>query len=119
MPIEDFKRIIESLRLAVAIADAKGNIAFANASLVTMLGRPAKSIVGTPLAELFAAGDQKRVQQNVERVSSGKAGSSFVDAELAGKAKAPGMWVQAALQPALDARDKPAGVIAVLQDIGP
>jgi PAS domain S-box-containing protein len=119
MPIEDFKRIVESLRLAVAIADARGNIAFANASLVQMLGRPAKGLVGSPLAELFAVGDQKRVQQNVERVASGKAGSSFVDAELAGKGKTSGMWVQAALQPALDAKDKPAGVIAVLQDIGP
>jgi PAS domain S-box-containing protein len=117
MPIEDFKRIVESLRLPVAIADAKGAIVFANGSLVQLLGRPAKGLLGTPLAELFAAGDQKRVQQNIERVSAGKAGSSFVDAELAGKAKGP-QWVQAALQPALDKGDKPAGVIAVLQDIG-
>jgi PAS domain S-box-containing protein len=119
MPIEDFKRIVESLRLAVAIADAKGAIVFSNAALGQLLGRSGKELAGMPLAELFAAGDQKRVQQNVERVAQGKAASAFVDAELARKAKSKApQWVQAALQPALDARDKPAGVIAVLQDIG-
>jgi PAS domain-containing protein len=33
MPIEDFRRIVESLKLPVAIADAKGRVVFANAAL--------------------------------------------------------------------------------------
>ena len=117
MPIEDFRRIVESLKLAVAIADAKGRIVFANAALAQLAARGADSIEGQLLVELFAPGDQKRMQQNVERVMHGKSGASFVDAELAMKSKTP-VWIQAALQPALDARGKTAGVIAVLRDIG-
>ena len=116
MPIEDYKRIVESLKLALAIADAKGRIVFANASLAKMCARPVEALEGMPLAELFAPGDQKRVQQNADRVVQGKAGGSFVDAELAVASREP-QWVQAALQPALDAKGRPAGLIAVLQDV--
>jgi PAS domain S-box-containing protein len=119
MPIEDFRRIVESLKLPVAIADAKGRVVFANAALSQLAVRPVESIEGSPIFELFAPGDQKRVQQNIERVMQGKSGASFIDAEMAMKPKAPQLWVQAALQPALDARGKTAGVIAVLRDIGP
>lgn len=118
MPIEDFKRIVESLKLAVAIADARGAIVFANATLGQLVGREPAKVNGSPLEELFAPGDQKRVQQNVARVAQGKSGASFLDAELA-PARGPAQWVQVALQPALDGRNRPAGVIAVLQDIGP
>ena len=118
MPIEDFRRIVESLKLPVAIADAKGRVVFANAALSQLAVRPVESIEGSPLVEIFAPGDQKRVQQNVERVMHGKSGASFIDAEMAMKPKSPPLWVQAALQPALDARGKTAGVIAVLRDIG-
>ena len=118
MQIGDFKNIIESLRLAVAIGDTRGTIVFGNATLTQILGRPSAEVLGTPLAELFAAGDQKRVQQNIERVGQGKAGSAFMEAQLAARAGGRPQWMQLALQPALDARDKPAGVIAVIQDIG-
>ncbi|HUI99254.1 MAG TPA: PAS domain-containing protein, partial [Usitatibacter sp.] len=94
MPIEDYKRIVESLKLALAIADAKGRIVFANASLAKMCARPVEALEGMPLAELFAPGDQKRVQQNADRVVQGKAGGSFVDAELAVASREP-QWVQA------------------------
>ncbi len=116
MAIEDFKGIVESLKLAVAIADAKGTVVFGNAALAQLLGAKTASAVGKPFAELFARGDQKRVQQNASRVAQGKAGVSYLDAELAGPA--PTMWVQVAMQPALDASGRAAGVIAVLQDIG-
>ncbi|HXS52508.1 MAG TPA: response regulator [Usitatibacter sp.] len=116
MPIEDYKRIVESLKLPLAVADARGRIVFANEALAKACGRPVEALDGMPLAELFARGDQKRVQQNAERVAQGKAGASFVDAELA-VASAQPQWVQAALQPALDAKGKAAGTIAVLQDV--
>ena len=118
MPIEDFRRIVESLKLPVAIADAKGRVVFANAALSQLAVRPVESIEGSPLAEIFAPGDQKRVQQNVERVMQGKSGASFIDVEVAMKPKSPPLWVQVALQAASDARGKTAGVIAVLRDIG-
>lgn len=117
MPMEDPQRIVESLKLALAVADAKGRITFANAALAKLCGRDAEALAGLPLAELFAAGERKRVQQNIERVAQAKAGAAFVDAQLA-SASAGMAWVQVALQPALDARGKTAGVIAVLQDVG-
>jgi PAS domain S-box-containing protein len=117
MPIEDFKRIVESLKVPVAIADAKGTVLFANSALGELAGRDARDLLDKPLTGLFSEDDRKRISQNVARVGEGKAGSSFVDARL--ETVLPGeRWVQVALQPALDAREKAAGVIAVLHDIG-
>ncbi len=116
MPIEDFRRIVESLKLAVAIADPRGGIVFGNTALAQLLGIEPKRVGARKLHELFARGDQKRVQQNVERVAEGKSGASFLEAELAAQSRAP-QWVQVALQPAYNKRDEAAGVIAVLRDI--
>src|ERR1700730_18048691 len=113
--MEDFKRIIESLKIAVAIADAKGAIVFANTAFTQLTGRWRGALQNVSLASLFAAGDQKRIQQNIARVGEGKAASAFVDAELTHEGNPDGKWVQIAFQPALDTRDKAAGVIAVLQ----
>jgi PAS domain S-box-containing protein len=115
MTPEDFRRIVESLGVPMAIADARGAIVFANLAFTKFTGRERGTLSNVSLASLFAAGDQKRIQQNIARVGEGKAASAFVDAQL----ESPGSpWVQVAFQPALDPRDKAAGVIAVLQDIG-
>jgi PAS domain S-box-containing protein len=108
----DFRRLLESLRAAVAIADSRGDISFANAAFVQLVGRGRDNLAGTTMTLLFAEGDRKRLQQNISRVAEGKAATAFVDAQVAER------WVQVALQPALDERDKPAGVIALLTDIG-
>src|SRR4051812_22566618 len=105
MPIEDFKRIVESLKVPVAIADATGTVAFANEALAQLVEREPRDILGKPLMELFAEGDRKRIAQNVTRVGEGKAGSAFVDAQLSSLLPTE-RWMQVALQPALDARDK-------------
>ena len=118
MAIDDFKRVIESLKIAVAIADAKGAIVFANRAFTQLTGGERGALNGVALASLFSANDRKRIQQNVARVGEGKAASAFVDAQL-DSAGGEERWVQIAFQPALDPRDKAAGVIAVLQDIGP
>jgi PAS domain S-box-containing protein len=115
MAPEDFRRIFESLRVAVVITDAKGRVSFANSAFAELASQDAAA--GIDLIKLFAAEDRKRVQQNVTRVGDGKAGYSFFDAMLAPQGKRP-HWVSVALQPALDAKDKAAGVIAILQDIG-
>ena len=117
MATDDFKRIFESLRVAVVIADAKGAVGYANSAFAQLASQDARELAGLDLVTLFAAEDRKRVQQNVARVGEGKAGSAFFDAMLTPKDKTP-HWVSVALQPALDARDKAAGVIAILQDIG-
>jgi PAS domain S-box-containing protein len=118
MPTEDFKRIVEALAIAVAVADAKGGVKFANHAFSRLSGRERGALADVPLASLFSAGDRKRIEQNAARVGEGKAASAFVDARLAAEAGAE-HWVQVAFQPLLDARDKAAGVIVVLQDIGP
>src|SRR5258707_9977230 len=115
---DDFKRVIESLKVAVAIADARGAIEFANNAFSHLTGAERGRLAGVSLASLFSKGDEKRIQQNIARVGEGKAASAFVDAQLASPALAE-RWVQIAFQPALDARDKAAGVVAVLHDIGP
>ncbi|HET6263237.1 MAG TPA: response regulator [Usitatibacter sp.] len=117
MATDDFRRIFESLRVAVVIADAKGTIAYSNSSFGQLASHDAREMTGIDLASLFAAEDRKRLQQNVARVGEGKAGSAFFDAMLTPRERTP-HWVSVALQPALDAKDKAAGVIAILQDIG-
>ncbi|HEX4763172.1 MAG TPA: PAS domain-containing protein, partial [Usitatibacter sp.] len=117
MATDDFKRIFESLRVAVVIADAKGAISYGNSAFGQLASDDARSMNGVELTSLFAKEDRKRVQQNVARVGEGKAGSAFFDAMLTPKDRTP-HWVSVALQPSLDAKDKAEGVIAILQDIG-
>ena len=114
---QDFKRIFDGLRVALAVTDPQGGLAFGNASFVELTAQDARALPGLALASLFAPEDRKRVQQNLARVAEGKAASALFDAQLS----AHGVirrWVSVALQPALDARDRPGGVIAVLRDIG-
>ncbi|HEX5628994.1 MAG TPA: response regulator [Usitatibacteraceae bacterium] len=113
MSTEDFKRIVESLRIAVAIADPKGAVAFANPSFVQLAGDPERGVSGQALPSFFHKDDARRVQQNVGRIAEGKTASALIDARVA----STGDWVQLSLQPALDAREKPAGIVAVLHDI--
>ncbi|HUP31160.1 MAG TPA: PAS domain S-box protein, partial [Usitatibacter sp.] len=117
MASEDFKRIFESLRVPVAVADAKGAVAFANAAFVELTAQDARTLPGTDLASLFVAGDRRRLLQNIARVGDGKAASAYLDAQLSPHGIVT-RWVSVALQPWLDAKDKAAGVVAVLHDIG-
>ena len=117
MASEDFKRIFESLRVPVVVADAKGAVAFANAAFVELAAQDARTLPGVELASLFVAGDRRRLLQNIARVGEGKAASAFLDAQLSPHGIVT-RWVSVALQPWLDAKDKAAGVVAVLHDIG-
>ena len=117
MASDDFKRIFETLRVAVVVTDAKGAIQYANSTFGQLAAREDRSLSGVSLAELFAGDDRKRVQQNLARVGDGKAGSAFLDAMLH-PPDATARWVSVALQPAFDSRDKASGVVAILQDIG-
>src|SRR5258706_1077112 len=118
MAREDFKRIVETLKVAVAIADAKGVITYANNAFAQLVGRELVTLASFDLGPCVADTDRRRILQNVARVGEGKAASAFVDAELDTRDRGA-RWVQIAFQPALDARDKAAGVVAVLHDIGP
>lgn len=116
MATEDFRRIFESLRVAVAGADAHGAVAFANAAFVDLAGQERPALPGTDLAMLFVPADRKRVQQNIARVGEGKAANAFLDAQMVNGDQ--GRYVSIAFQPWLDSKDKPSGVIAIVQDIG-
>ena len=118
MATDDFRRIFESLRAAVAVADPRGAIAFANPAFIELTAQDAKTLPGTALASLFTAEDHKRVQQNVSRVGEGKAASAFLDARLSPHGTVT-RWVSVSLQPWVPQGEKAAGVIATLHDIGP
>ena len=79
MATDDFKRIFETLRVAVVVTDARGAIQYANSALGELAGSAERAVQGTSLAGLFAAEDRKRVQQNLARVGEGKASSAFFD----------------------------------------
>src|SRR5258706_10375416 len=112
----DFRRLVESLKVAIAITDEKATIACANVTFAELAGRDDRGLAGESLAALFGAGDRKRIQQNVARVGEGKAASATFEAKVA--AAEGERWVQVVMQPALDAREQAQGVIAVLHDIG-
>jgi len=114
MSAQDFRRIVESLRTAVALADAQGIVAFANPAFAQLAGTPSQSAVGASLSSLFHREDARRVAQNVARIAQGKTASAVLDVRTV----STDAWVQLVLQPALDARDQPAGLVAALHDIG-
>ena len=117
MPSDDFNRIFETLRVPVVITDAQGAISSANSAFVELAAQDMRTLPGTDLAALFAADDRRRLQQNIARVGEGKAASAMFDAQLSPHGTIR-RWVSVALQPARDAREKAAGVIAIVQDIG-
>jgi PAS domain S-box-containing protein len=115
MPSEDFKRIVESLRIAVAITDPQGVVAFANPAFAQLAGRGARAVVGIALPSLFHGEDARRVRQNLARIAERNTASALLEVRVATTGE--DQWVQLSLQPALDARDRPAGVVAALHDI--
>ena len=111
----EFRRIVESMKVAMALTDAQGIITFANHAFGQLAGREDRSLEGESLAALFVEEDRKRVQQNVGRIGEGKAATAIFEARVTEEGGEH--WVQVVMQPALDERDQPGGAIAVLHDI--
>jgi CheY-like chemotaxis protein len=109
--VEDFKRIVDSLKVAVALADAKGALVFANKAFADATSEWQGAL--TSLEAAFREEDRKRILQAVARVSEGKAASAVLDVALR-----DGSFMQLSLSPTLAARDKPVGVVALMQDVG-
>ena len=110
---QDFRRVVESLRVPVAITDARGAIGYANPSFAQRVG---VVLEGTALPALFPGPDRKRVTQGLARVAEGKAAHATFEVRLAGGQ--PDAWVRVTLQPLPDASDKAAGVVVTMVDIG-
>jgi PAS domain S-box-containing protein len=116
MAQEDFRRVVESLRVAVAVADGRGNLLFVNDALAEMAGAEPREMSERLLAELFRASDRRRIAQTLARVADGKAAFAFADAPLV-TADLSERWVQVGFQATPDSHGK-GGVVAVFQDIG-
>jgi PAS domain S-box-containing protein len=115
MRSSDFRRMVDALKVAVAATDAEQKVVFANVTFAELTGRDQRALEGGPLAELFASDDRRRIQQNAVRVAEGKAASAILEARAA--TTEGERWVQVVMQPALDPRGEPIGVVAVLHDI--
>jgi len=116
MATEDFRRVVESLKVPVALADARGTLTFVNLALAELAGADAAELVGRSIAELFRGADQRKVAQSVSRVAEGKAAAATLDAAFAA-ADLSERWVQATFQP-MSESDKVTAVAIVLHDIG-
>ena len=78
-----FQRLtLESLRTALATADAKGAITFANDAFAACTGRDRAGPETNLDRIVFVEDDRKRIQQNIVRVGEGKAAASLIDARL-------------------------------------
>ena len=117
MATEDFRRVVESLKVAVALTDPRGTITFANGALAQLVGNAGSELVGASIAELFRGPAQRKAAQSVARVAEGKAALATLDAPFA-TADLSERWVQATFQPVSDAGDRVAAIAAVVQDIG-
>ena len=117
MATEDFRRVVESLKVPVALADARGALTFANLALAELAGADAAELAGRSVAELFRGADQRKVAQSVSRVGEGKAALATLDAAFA-TADLSERWVQATFQPMSDSGGKVTAVAVVLHDIG-
>jgi PAS domain S-box-containing protein len=105
--VEDFKRIVDSLKVPVALVDGAGAIVYGNPPFAEATGMD--QAILESLDQAFEANDRKRVAQSVERVADRKAMSAVVDVRLA-----DGRFIQLSLT--APGRDK-GNVVALLQDV--
>jgi PAS domain-containing protein len=75
----EFRRIVEQVKVAMAMTDGAGVITFANVAFAELLGGEDRDLVGQSLPARFADEDRKRVQQNVARIGEGKAASAIFE----------------------------------------
>jgi len=103
---EDFKRVVESLKLPLAVVDAAGAIVFGNPAFSEAVG--ADQALLESLADAFVEDDRKRIAQSIARVAERKVPSATLDVALA-----DGRFIQLMLT--ATGRDK-GNVVALLQD---
>ena len=106
---EDFKRLVESLKVPIALVDAKGAILFRNPAFSEATGEDQAPLDSN--ADAFMEDDRKRIAQSVARLAERKAANAVLDVTLA-----DGRWIQLSLTSAAASRDK-GDVVALLQDI--
>ncbi|WP_407697428.1 ATP-binding protein [Skermanella rosea] len=66
-----FQSFFEEAPIGIALIDEGGRLAECNQAFLTMVGRPLRSIMGCPLAELFSAGERSTVVARLEQIKSG------------------------------------------------
>ena len=75
--VDDFKRIVDSLKVALALVDAKGSLLYANPAFAEAAGLDQAPLES--FADAFVEGDRKRITQSVARVAERKAASGTVE----------------------------------------
>ena len=103
---EDFKRIVESLKIPLALVDAKGILLYRNPPFSEATGEDQAPL--DTFAEAFVEADRKRIATSVERVAERKTASVVIDVQLA-----DGRFIQLTLT--APSREK-GPVVALLQD---
>jgi two-component system cell cycle sensor histidine kinase/response regulator CckA len=70
-----FQSFFEDAPIGIALIDDDGTLAECNDAFLTMIGRPSRSILGCPLAELFSPGERTSI---LARLDQGKIGSGMI-----------------------------------------
>ncbi len=109
-PAEDFKRVVESLKVPVAVVDAQGAIVFGNPAFSEAVGAD-QALLDT-IGDAFVEKDRKRIARSIARVAERKAATATLDVTLI-----DGRFIQMTLTSAAASRDK-GNVVALLQDTG-
>ena len=70
-----FQSFFEDAPIGIALIDDDGTLAECNDAFLTMIGRPSRSILGCPLAELFGPGERTSI---LAKLDQGKIGSGMI-----------------------------------------
>ena len=65
-----FQSFFEDAPIGIALIDDSGKLAECNDAFLTMIGRPSRSILGCPLAELFSPGERSSVLARLDQSKS-------------------------------------------------
>jgi two-component system cell cycle sensor histidine kinase/response regulator CckA len=66
-----FQSFFEEAPIGIALIDETGKLAECNQAFLTMVGRPLRSIMGCPLAELFSPVERSTVLARLDEIKSG------------------------------------------------
>ena len=66
-----FQSFFENAPIGIALIDEGGKLAECNDAFLTMIGRPSRSILGCPLAELFSPGERSSILARLDQSNIG------------------------------------------------
>jgi PAS domain S-box-containing protein len=112
MAATDFRHLLDSIKVPVALVSAQGEVTYANDAFAAATGVPPGEIGGGAIGKVFAESERRRIEQAVLRIAEGKSGASVIEARLERNDR----WMQVSLQPARGAKQKESETLVTLQD---